>query len=85
MSKVFETLIMICIILNIITMAMIYDEMSDEYSNWLDLFNTIFSFIFLFEALFKILALGIKRYFNSGWNKFDFSIVVTSMLDFVLT
>lgn len=85
MSKVFETLIMICIILNIITMAMIYDEMSDEYSNWLDLSNTIFSFIFLFEALFKILALGVKRYFNSGWNKFDFSIVLTSMLDFVLT
>lgn len=40
----------------------------------------IFNFIFIFEALCKGMAFG-NSYFNYGWNKFDFFIVSSSILD----
>lgn len=32
----------------------------------------------------KIVAYGLKGYFYSGWNKFDFFVVSTSILDIVM-
>jgi biotin transporter BioY len=64
MSQIFETFIMICIIANIIIMAMTYDSMSTSYEATLDTISTVFSFIFLFEAIVKIIALGAKNYFS---------------------
>lgn len=55
---------MICIIANIIIMAMTYDNMSASYETTLDTISTVFSFIFLFEAIVKIIALGAKNYFS---------------------
>ena len=75
---------MLCIVLNIIIMGMVYDGMSDGYTSVLDLFNNIFALIFLLEAIIKIAALGPTRYFSMGWNNFDFAIVLTSVVDFVL-
>jgi hypothetical protein len=43
----------------------------------------IFTVIFLVEAILKIIAYG-WSYFGTAWNKFDFFVVVASMLDFAL-
>jgi len=40
----------------------------------------IFNYIFIFEAVCKSIAFG-DSYFNYGWNKFDFFIVSSSVLD----
>jgi hypothetical protein len=39
---------------------------------------------FVFEMIAKMVAFG-RSYFNDLWNKFDFFIVMTSVLDVLLT
>jgi hypothetical protein len=46
--------------------------------------NYTFTAIFCLEATIKLIGLGFKTYFRVGWNRFDFSIVVTSLLDITL-
>lgn len=45
----------------------------------LDVFNTldtIFLVIYTLECAIKIIAFGIRNYFDEGWNVFDISLVV---------
>lgn len=44
----------------------------------------VFSLVFIAEAGIKILGFGWRFYIRSGWNKFDFVLVVASMIDFVM-
>lgn len=39
---------------------------------------------YILEALVKLYALGVKRYFRSSWNRFDFFVVVTSGLAVII-
>ena len=82
-SKVFEIVIMISIILNIVSMGMVYETMSTEYSTVMENINTGFTVIFALEMILKLIALDFQ-YFKSNWNNFDFAIVVLSLLDLVL-
>ena len=43
--------------------------------------NYFFSGIFTIEATIKIFALGFKSYFHNSWNKFDFFVVIFSLID----
>lgn len=56
----FETFIMICIILNVIVMAMSYEGSSNEYNDALENINLGFTSVFIFETLIKIISKGIK-------------------------
>jgi hypothetical protein len=76
-SKAFEIIIMACIILNIVTMAMVYDGMSDAYSNALGNVNLAFTAIFVAEFVLKVIAFDLQ-YFKVSWNVFDFCIVSMS-------
>ena len=42
--------------------------------------NYIFSAIFVVEAALKLFVYR-KAYFGTGWNKFDFFVVVSSLFD----
>lgn len=86
----FERVIMLLIMLS--TLKLIYDTytldstgISKVVSDQLDLFFTI---IFTLEALIKSIALGFAldrgSYLTEDWNKLDFFIVVTSLLDLAL-
>lgn len=46
---------------------------------------TIFNYFFICEALFKIAILGITNYMSSNWNRFDFFIVLTSIVDIYIS
>ena len=46
--------------------------------------NFWFSIIFITEMTLKLLAFG-KAYFFSGWNIFDFFVVMASILDIILS
>lgn len=54
-----------------------------EFGYFLDFTNYIFSAIFGVEALLKLIAYG-NTYFNNGWNKFDFFVVVASVFDILM-
>lgn len=82
-SQAFDTIIMLCIILNMIQMAMTYETASYSYLRALEIANYTFTAVFSAEAFLKIIAFG-PRYFNLSWNKFDFFVVITSLLDIIL-
>lgn len=79
-NKLFETIVVIIILLSSVLVGVKTFPNSDSlfYLVILDMFVTVF---FLTEAIIKIL--GQKKwtnYFKSGWNVFDFSIVVISLI-----
>ena len=50
---------------------------------FLSVSNLIFTIIFLLEAILKLLVYG-WAYFRTGWNKFDFFVVVSSIMDLAI-
>ena len=81
--NVFEVFIMACIFLNMLQMAMLYEDASSEYRFGLDIVNYIFTGVFIVEASLKLTAYGIAYYKNS-WNNFDFCVVMASIVDIIL-
>jgi hypothetical protein len=47
--------------------------------------NYIFLGIYIIEMMLKMLGLGFKQYFKDPWNKFDFVLVMLSIVDVVLS
>jgi hypothetical protein len=82
-NKLFDHVIISCIILNTFVMAMSFFGMEDMYSFVLDVCNFIFAMIFNVECVLKLLALDITyfyskigaRYVWNNWNIFDFLVV----------
>lgn len=66
-----------------VQMAVDHEGMTPEVTFVLRFSNYIFTFIFFTEAVLKLVAFG-SSYFKNGWNKFDFFVVVSSILDVVL-
>lgn len=65
-------------------MALSYEGMTVEYEKILSYINLVFTGVFIMEAALKILGLGISGYWFSGWNRFDFFVVMTSILDLLM-
>ena len=57
-----------------------YYGASEGYIQVLDICNIIFVVIFTMEAVLKLIGLGPKYYFYIDWNKFDFGVVVLSLV-----
>jgi voltage-gated sodium channel len=82
-SRGFEYLIVSVIILNAIILGLETD--AAIMSNWGDLLhfgNRAILAIFIIEAALKIYAVAprLRLYFGSGWNLFDFTVVVLSLI-----
>jgi hypothetical protein len=84
-SKYMDNFIMSIIILNMITMAMSYEGSGNAYNSALDTMNLIFTAIFISECIMKLIANGIQGYFYFGWNRFDFFVVASSIVDICIT
>ena len=65
-------------------MALSFEGMSKEYEKGLTYANLIFTAIFISEAGLKMLGLGFTGYWFSGWNRFDFFVVLTSIVDLLM-
>ena len=61
-------------------MAVQYETASDGFISVLVRMNYFFTAVFILECIMKIIAYGWK-YFNNGWNKFDFFVVLSSIID----
>lgn len=74
----FEMLIIVCIGLNTVVMCCRHFGQPDSWTVFIDVANLVFAGIFTLEAIIKLLGLGVRHYFRSGWNRFDFLIVVAT-------
>jgi len=81
--RVFDTFIMVCIILNTGVMAMTYFGQPYWYSVMLEVINILFAVIFTIEAIIKLTAYMLY-YFHDPWNIFDFTIVVGTLVGLVV-
>jgi len=61
-------------------MACLYEGSGDGVNVFLSITNYIFTAIFLFEAILKLYVYR-GSYFYTGWNKFDFFVVASSLID----
>lgn len=59
------------------------NDQSPETVYILSQISFAFSVIFIVEFVLKFFAFG-KSYFLSGWNVFDFFVVMASILDIIL-
>ena len=80
----FEGGILLAILLNMVQMAISYEGSSENVDYYMDLTNYIFTAVFIVEACLKIFVFG-WAYFNTSWNRFDFFVVISSILDIILT
>jgi len=57
-------------------------DISQAYGKWLMLGNDVILGVFIIEVLLKLTAVApsFRRYFGDGWNLFDFSVVVLSLV-----
>lgn len=52
--------------------------------NVLDVMNNVFLGIFIVEIIIKLVSEGIKIYWLSGWNVFDFTLITLSIVVTIL-
>ena len=83
-NTLFDTFIMVSILLNTVTLLMQYKGMPEGYSDAMDTCNLVFTSVFVFEAVVKLVALNPTTYFVDNWNLLDFIIVVGSIVDVAL-
>ena len=69
---------------NIFFMMTEHEDQVDGWTTFIDVMNYIFAFIFTVEMIFKIYAMGRRAYFANGWNKFDFVIVMLTLVSMIL-
>ena len=83
-SHLFETFIMIVILLNVAAISLSHWNSGPKWAilgQWL---NLSFTFIFTMEMVLKLIGLSWGQYIRAAWNKFDFSIVILSLVDVTL-
>lgn len=84
-AKWFQNSITIAILIaGVLVGIATYPEFSEKHHSTLELLNKIVLWIFVLEVVIKLIAEGKKpwRYFQDGWNVFDFIIVAAAFLPF---
>ena len=79
-SDTFEVVIMICIVLNMLQMALDYEGAEPGMLMFLTISNYFFTAVFLIECIIKLYVYRLP-YFKTAWNKFDFFVVACSLID----
>ncbi|EQC31375.1 hypothetical protein, variant [Saprolegnia diclina VS20] len=82
--KYFEHVMTGCILFNMAVMTSTYFGEPDVLGESIDRINNAFAVLFFVEALTKVAAIGPRAYFGHGWNRFDFVIVLTSLVSILL-
>ena len=81
--RYFEEVITILIVLNTIVLATYWYGITEDQFFILQQFNYAFAVIFTLECILKITAYG-KLYFEDLWNRFDFLVVIVTLIGMVL-
>jgi hypothetical protein len=84
-SPRFDTVVMMAVVGNTGVLAARSFGQSDAASDGQEVALSLFSALFLAEAVLKLLALGPQQYFALRMNRFDFALVVFSILGWVVS
>ena len=79
-----EWLIYVLIVGNTVTMCLIHEGQSEEFTYIVEMSNYFFTACFSVEMLVKLVANGCGKYFESGWNTFDFFVTWCSLIDLLM-
>ena len=79
-SKEFEIFMMICVVLNLVTMAIQHYPQSQTFTTVINLIQTLMIGIFTMEMIVKTIGLGWNCYWKDDWNKFDFCVLILSYI-----
>lgn len=82
-STAFEYFIVALILFNAVLLGLeTSPAIVERYGDWLLLGNNLVLAVFVVEAMLKIAAVAprVGRYFGNGWDLFDFSVVVLSLI-----
>ncbi len=80
-DNVFDKLVFFIILSNLLTMTLEFESSTLLYTQILEYLGISFTLIFILEALLKLIAFGAEDYFNESWNRFDFIVVITGIID----
>ena len=84
-SAFFDNFMTISVVINTVALALDRYQIPPSEKKILDTMNTVFTIIFLVEMVFKIAALGIKKYLSDGMNYMDGTIVILSVIELGMT
>jgi len=89
MSNKFDVFIMAAIFVNMLVMGLdLHDPVWKEVTvlmDFLSVANILFTAIYIIEMIVKLIAFGVHQYFQDTWNSFDFTLVMLSVLDLLLS
>ena len=83
-GSLLDNFIMVVILLNVLVMCMYRFDNPPELDAFINISNDVCSFIFAMEFTLKVCVMGPLRYFDNGFNCFDFTLVFVSMVTFVV-
>ena len=81
----FEFFVAALVCLNTLSLGTVYRGMSDSWQNMLQYLEIFFTIIFVLEMLLKWFAFGLRKYFADKSNVFDATVILFSLVDFVLS
>uniref|UniRef100_A0A8C5GAV5 Voltage-dependent T-type calcium channel subunit alpha-1H-like n=1 Tax=Gouania willdenowi TaxID=441366 RepID=A0A8C5GAV5_GOUWI len=83
-SHYLDLFITFIICINVFTMSIEHYNQPRYLEEVLKYCNYVFTFIFVIEALLKLAAFGIQRFFKDRWNQLDIAIVALSIMGITL-
>ncbi|XP_028266993.1 voltage-dependent T-type calcium channel subunit alpha-1H [Parambassis ranga] len=83
-SHYLDLFITFIICINVFTMSIEHYNQPQYLEEVLKYCNYVFTFIFVIEALLKLVAFGIQRFFKDRWNQLDIAIVALSIMGITL-
>ncbi|XP_061882583.1 voltage-dependent T-type calcium channel subunit alpha-1H-like isoform X2 [Entelurus aequoreus] len=83
-SHYLDLFITIIIFTNLLTMSMEHYNQPQYLVDILKYCNYVFTVVFVIEAILKLIALGLRRFFKERWNQLDLAIVLLSIMGITL-
>ncbi|XP_069509038.1 voltage-dependent T-type calcium channel subunit alpha-1I isoform X2 [Ambystoma mexicanum] len=83
-SHYLDIFITIIICLNVVTMSLEHYSQPPSLETALKYCNYMFTAVFVLEAVLKLVAFGLRRYFKDRWNQLDLAIVLLSVMGITL-
>uniref|UniRef100_A0A4W6C372 Voltage-dependent T-type calcium channel subunit alpha-1H n=1 Tax=Lates calcarifer TaxID=8187 RepID=A0A4W6C372_LATCA len=83
-SHYLDLFITFIICINVFTMSIEHYNQPQYLEEVLKYCNYVFTIIFIIEALLKLVAFGIHRFFKDRWNQLDVAIVALSIMGITL-
>uniref|UniRef100_A0A8D2DBN4 Voltage-dependent T-type calcium channel subunit alpha n=1 Tax=Sciurus vulgaris TaxID=55149 RepID=A0A8D2DBN4_SCIVU len=83
-SHYLDIFITFVICLNVVTMSLEHYNQPTSLETALKYCNYMFTTVFVLEAVLKLVAFGLRRFFKDRWNQLDLAIVLLSVMGITL-